>query len=147
MPPFLRFILTAEKRESKDASFQKILKLLQTQQVYDVQDSKFFEKEAQSLLEFTYSYKSSNRAYSSDDQDGAQPLEKAPEDTERTKIIKICQIAANNQYRNVVDILTKMNLKNINISNAKEALNMLRSYKSDHILLLPKIEQLLKKDQ
>ena len=31
MPPFLRFILTAEKRESKDACFQKILKLIQTQ--------------------------------------------------------------------------------------------------------------------
>ena len=46
-----------------------------------------------------------------------------------------------------MDILTKMTLKNINISNAKEALNMLRAYKSDHILLLPKIEQLLKKDK
>ena len=30
MPPFLRFVLTAEKRESKDEDFQKILKILQT---------------------------------------------------------------------------------------------------------------------
>ena len=40
-----------------------------------------------------------------------------------------------------------MTLKNINISSPKEALNMLRAYKSDHILLLPKIESLLKKDK
>ena len=33
------------------------------------------------------------------------------------------------------------------MSQPKEALNMLRAYKSDHIQLLPKMESLLKKDK
>ena len=56
MPPFLRFVLTAEKRESKDENLQKVLKILQTSKIYDVLDVKFFENEAHSLLDFAFTY-------------------------------------------------------------------------------------------
>ena len=69
------------------------------------------------------------------------------EENEKAKIIKICLIASNNCYRNIVDILFKMSQQKIEMSQAKEALHMLRTYKSDHIQLLPKMESLLKKDK
>ena len=56
-------------------------------------------------------------------------------------------MAANNCYRNIIDILAKMAQQNVELSQPKASLNMLRSYKSDHICLLPKIEGLLKKDK
>ena len=61
MPPFLRFVLTAEKRESKDENLQKVLKILQTSKIYDVLDVKFFENEAHSLLDFAFTYSEQQR--------------------------------------------------------------------------------------
>ena len=56
MPSFLRFVLTAEKRESKSADFDLLVKLLQTKKVYEIQDHSFYENESYSLLDFVYTY-------------------------------------------------------------------------------------------
>ena len=56
MPPYLRFVIAGEKRESKASQFDLIVKLLQTKKIYDVYDSSFFESESYSLLDFVYSY-------------------------------------------------------------------------------------------
>ena len=56
MPPYMRFVFTAEKRESKSAEFELMVKLLQTKKIYEVSDQKFFESECYSILDFFYSY-------------------------------------------------------------------------------------------
>ena len=56
MPPYMRFVIAGEKRESKSTQFDLIVKLLQTKKIYDVYDSSFFESESYSLLDFVYSY-------------------------------------------------------------------------------------------
>ena len=38
MPPYLRFVLTAEKRDSKGESFELLVKLLQTKRIFEVND-------------------------------------------------------------------------------------------------------------
>ena len=53
--------------------------------------------------------------------------------------------AAINGLRQEVD--AKMSLAKIEISNLKESINFCKAYRSDHILLLPKIESLMKKDK
>jgi len=54
MPSFLRFVFTAERRESKSQDFDLLVKLLQTKKIYEVQDQAFFEKESLSLVEFAF---------------------------------------------------------------------------------------------
>lgn len=61
MPPYLRFVLTAEKRESKSSQFDLLVKLLQTKKVYEVFDASFFDSESYSLLDFVYSYTEQQR--------------------------------------------------------------------------------------
>jgi len=56
MPPFLKFVLTAEKRDSKSAQFDLLVKLLQTKKIYELFDSSFYENESFSLLDFVYTY-------------------------------------------------------------------------------------------
>ena len=56
MPPFLKFILTAEKRESKYTEFKQILKLLHTQALFDIVDHSFFANEGRSLISFAINY-------------------------------------------------------------------------------------------
>lgn len=43
MPPYIRFVLTFEKRESKSTHLDHIIRLLATKTIFDVSDSKFFE--------------------------------------------------------------------------------------------------------
>lgn len=54
--------------------------------------------------------------------------------------------ASNKCYRNIVDFFVKMEQRNLSLNNSKEVLSFLTTYKSDHILLLPKIESLVKSD-
>ena len=44
-PPYLKFIFTAEKRESKNENFDKALRILASNKLIDIQDSKVFESE------------------------------------------------------------------------------------------------------
>ena len=44
-PPYLKFLLTAEKRDSKNGSLERIMKILATQNTLDIQDSAVFEAE------------------------------------------------------------------------------------------------------
>ena len=43
MPPFLRFVVTAEKRDSKTEEFDLLVKLLQTKKIYEVFDASFYD--------------------------------------------------------------------------------------------------------
>ena len=61
MPPYLRFVLTAEKRDSKASQFDLLVKLLQTKKIYEVFDTTFFESESYSLLDFVHSYTEQQR--------------------------------------------------------------------------------------
>ena len=53
-PPYLKFVFTAEKRDSKNNVFDKTLRMLASSKIYDVNDSKVFETEAKPLLTFAY---------------------------------------------------------------------------------------------
>ena len=55
MPPYMRFVLTMEKRASKTKSFAMIPGLLVTQNVIDIVDKIYFENESRKLAEFAYS--------------------------------------------------------------------------------------------
>jgi len=56
MPPYLKFVLTAEKRESKADCFDRTIRILATTKVFDIQDIKFYENEGKTLLEFSYDF-------------------------------------------------------------------------------------------
>ena len=99
---------------------------------------KFFENEGHSLLDFAYVYSEQQVAmqkeYLDDDEEQKEStLLSKSDENDKVKIVKICIIAANNCYRNIIDILSKMALQKIEMSQPKETLNMLRAYKSDHI--------------
>ena len=53
-PPYLKFIFTAEKRDSKNDTFDKTLRILASNKIFDINDSKLFENEAKPLLTFVY---------------------------------------------------------------------------------------------
>jgi len=55
-PNFLKFILTLEQRESKSEKAQKLLKILQTQTIVELNDEEIFEKEGKGYLEFALAY-------------------------------------------------------------------------------------------
>lgn len=56
MPHYMRFVLTAERREGKSKNFDLLVRLLQTKKVVDVHDHKFFESEGHSLVDFVFQY-------------------------------------------------------------------------------------------
>lgn len=49
-------------------------------------------------------------------------------------------------YRNLIDIILKLQIKNISLSDYGEVKKFLQNSQSDHIMLLPKMEQALKLD-
>lgn len=55
-PPYLKFIFTAEKRDSKKIVFDRTLRMLASNKIYDVNDNKVFETEAKQLLLFAYHF-------------------------------------------------------------------------------------------
>jgi hypothetical protein len=55
-PPYLKFVFTAEKRDSKNDVFDKTLRMLSSNKIYDVNDLKVFETEAKPLLTFAYQF-------------------------------------------------------------------------------------------
>ena len=56
MPLYMRFVLTAERRESKAKNFDLLVRLLQTKKVVDIHDHQFFESEGHSLVDFVFQY-------------------------------------------------------------------------------------------
>lgn len=55
-PNFLKIVLTIEKRESKSEKCQKIIKLLQTQTIVEINDKEIFEKEGKGYLDFALTF-------------------------------------------------------------------------------------------
>ena len=53
-PPYLRFILTAEKKESKMELWDRMLKLLSNSKQIEIADDLTFAAEGRQLVEFAY---------------------------------------------------------------------------------------------
>ena len=163
MPPYLRFVVTAEKRESKSANFELLIKLLQTRKICEVNDQRFFETEGLSLLDFVYTYteqmnnsaRRSNNQNSSMQTDPAGQQEEPRENAEDTAataaqsvankqgLIKLILAKSQRSYRMVIDMLVKLNLAKIDMTLAREATLAITAYQSDHIRFLPQIEVIM----
>ena len=55
-PPYLKFVFSAEKRESKNDSYDKALRILASSKIVEISDAKFFEIEAKQFLEFAQEF-------------------------------------------------------------------------------------------